>query len=92
VGIDPQTTSPGARQLCCLMGIGQNFAQAAADLKKVAGLSPSKEALRQVVEAEAVGVRAVRDGGQLPASWSAGQATLPDGSAAPPACTWASTG
>lgn len=79
LGIDQTTTSPGARQLCCIMGIGQDFQQARVDLKKVAGLSISKEKLRQLVEAEAKQVREVRDSGGLPASWSAKQAKLPDG-------------
>lgn len=79
LGIEEQTISPGARQLCCLVGIGQNFQQAAVDLKKVGGLSLSKEKLRQVVEAEAGEVRQARDSGSLPASWSAREAKLPDG-------------
>lgn len=79
LGIDQQTISPGARQLCCIMGIDQNFRQASVDLKKVAGLSISKEKLRQVVHAEARQVRQVRDSGALPASWSAKEAKLPDG-------------
>jgi len=79
LGIDRQTISPGARQLCCITGIGQDFRQAAADLKKLAGLSISREKLRQVVEGEAAQVRQVRDSGSLPASWSATEAKLPDG-------------
>jgi len=79
LGIDQQRTSPGARQMCCLMGIHENFRQAVADLKKLAGLPVSKEKLREVVEAEAAQVRQVRDSGSLPASWSAGAAKLPDG-------------
>jgi hypothetical protein len=79
VGIEQQTISPGARELCCLMGLAENFAQASVDLKKVGGLSASKEKLRQVVEAEAGRVRQVRDSGALPASWSASQAKPPDG-------------
>ena len=79
LGIDQNSTSPGAKQLCCLIGMGQNFRQGSADLKKVGGLSLSKEKLRQVVEAEAKQVRKVRDSGALPASWSAKQAKLPDG-------------
>lgn len=80
LGIDEQCISPGARQLCCLMGMGQNFRQAGVDLKKVGGLSLSKERLRGVVEAEARQVRKVRDSGALPARWSAKRAKLPDGS------------
>jgi len=79
LGIDEQKTSPGARQMCCLMGLHENFKQAVVDLKKLAGLPVSKEKLRQVVEAEAVRVRQIRDSGSLPASWSASEAKLPDG-------------
>jgi ribosomal protein S15P/S13E len=81
LGIDEQRTSPGARQMCCLMGIHENFRQAVMDLKKLAGLSVSKEKLREVVEAQASQVRQVRDSGALPASWSASEAKLPDGKA-----------
>jgi ribosomal protein S15P/S13E len=79
LGIDEQKISPGARQMCCLMGIHENFRQAVVDLKKLAGLPVSKEKLRQVVEAEASEVRQVRDSGSLAASWSASEAKLPDG-------------
>lgn len=79
LGIDEQRISLGARQMCCVMGMNENFKQAAADLRKLAGLSLSKEKLRQVVEAEAVRVRTLRDSGSLPASWSASEAKLPNG-------------
>jgi hypothetical protein len=79
LGIDQEAISPGARQLCCVMGVGQNFRRASEDLKKLAGLSVSKERLRQVVEAEASQVRQDRDNGTLATSWSAGEAKLPDG-------------
>ena len=48
-GVVQASISPGAKELCCLMGIGQDFAQAAADLKRVGGLLVSKERLRNVV-------------------------------------------
>jgi hypothetical protein len=76
LGVQQATITPGARQMCCLMGIGQDFAQAASDLKRVGGLSVSKERLRQVVEGQAQHVREVRDAGQLPAAWSAADAKL----------------
>lgn len=65
--------------MCCLMGMGENFRQAGVNLKKLAGLSVSKEKLRQVVETEAARVRQVRDSRSLAASWSASEAKLPDG-------------
>lgn len=79
VGVDQSDVTPGARQLCCLMGIGQDFDQARRDLKRVGGLSVSKERLRQITEGEGQQVRQARDSGALPAAWSADQARLPDG-------------
>ena len=79
LGIEHSDVSPGARELCALMGIGGDFDQAGRDLKRVGGLSLSKERVRQVTEAEGKNVRAVRDSGQLPAAWSADQAKLPNG-------------
>lgn len=79
LGIEKGRISPGARELCCIMGAGQNFRQSSADLKKVAGVWVSKEKLRQVVEGESRQMRKMRDTGQLPASWSASDAKLPDG-------------
>lgn len=61
------------------MGIGQDFDQARRDLKRVGGLSVGKERLRQLVEAEGKQAKRQRDSGQVPADWSADQATLPDG-------------
>jgi len=52
-GVAAASISPGAEELCCLMGIGQDFAQAAADLRRIGGLSVSKERLRGVVEGTA---------------------------------------
>jgi hypothetical protein len=80
VGMEESDVTPGARQLCCLMGIGQDFDQSRRDLKRVGGLSVSKERLRQISEGEGKRVRQVRDSGELPATWSAQQAKLPDGS------------
>jgi len=79
VGVGGSAVTPGARQLCCLMGIGQDFDQARRDLKRVGGLSVSKEWLRQITEGEGQQVRQMRDGGELPAAWKADEAKLPDG-------------
>lgn len=78
-GIDASNLSPGARELSCLMGIGQDFDQAGRDLKRVGGLSLSKERLRQVVELEARQACGVRDSGELPPAWFAEEAKLEDG-------------
>jgi hypothetical protein len=79
LGVETPNITPGARQLCCLMAIGQDFDQASRDLLKVDGLSVSRERLRQITECEGKVVRQVRDQGKLPAAWSAPQAKLPDG-------------
>jgi len=79
VGIDQSDVTSGARQLCCLMAIGQDFDQAGRDLKRVGGVTLSKERLRQITEGEGDRVRQIRDTGKLPAAWSADQAKLPDG-------------
>jgi hypothetical protein len=79
VGVEESDVTPGARQLCSLMGIGQDFDQSRRDLKRVGGLVVSKERLRQIVEAEGEQVRQARDSGQLPAAWRADEAKLPDG-------------
>lgn len=79
VGVGESNVTPGARELCCLVGIGQDFDQGRRDLKRVGGLSVGKERLRQIVEGEGERVRQVRDSGELPAAWSAQQAKLPDG-------------
>ena len=78
-GVAESSVSPGARELCCLMGIAQDFAQAAEDLKRVVGLSASKERLRQIVEGSAKQARAARDGGKLAPAWTAPQAKTDDG-------------
>jgi len=79
VGVEQSNVTPGARQLCCLMAIGQDFDQSGRDLRRVGGLSVSTEWLRQITEAEGKQVRKVRDRGELPAAWSADQTKLPDG-------------
>lgn len=79
LGIVQSNVSPGARELCCLMGIGSDFDQSSQDLKRVGGLSVSEERLRQITEGEGAEARKVRDQGQLPAAWSADDAKLPDG-------------
>jgi hypothetical protein len=71
LGMEAGHVSPGARQICCRLGMLQNFAQAAEDVLKLGGLKLGREKLRQVVEAEAAGVTALRQQGKLPAAWSA---------------------
>lgn len=79
LGVEQSNVTPGARQLCCLMAIGQDFDQSRRDLRVVGGLSVSKEWLRTTAESEGKQVRKARDSGELPAAWSAKEAKLPDG-------------
>jgi len=71
LGIEAGRVSPGARQICCRLGMLQNFAQAAGDVLSIGGLRVCRERLRQIVEAEAAVVTLRREEGKLPASWSA---------------------
>lgn len=71
LGIEAGRVSPGAKQICCRLGMLQNFAQAAGDVLSIGGLRVCREWLRQVVEAEAAAVTLRREEGKLPASWSA---------------------
>jgi hypothetical protein len=79
LGVAAGRVSAGAREICCRMGLVQDFAQGAADTQRIGGLPMSKERLRQIVEAEAAAVKALRDAGTLPAAWSAEQAAVRPG-------------
>lgn len=74
VGIEADTVSPGARKACCTLGIAEDFAPGAADLKPLAGLRVSKERLRQITESEGARVAQVRAEGTLPPAWWAPEA------------------
>ena len=56
------------------MGMIQDFAQAAEDLKQLAGLRVGKERLRQITESEGGRIAQIRAKGALPPSWSADEA------------------
>ena len=58
------------------MGMIQDFAQGAEDLRRIAGLAVSKERLRQITEGEANEVSAARAEGAVSPSWSADQAVV----------------
>jgi hypothetical protein len=70
LGIESGRVSPGARQICCRLGMLQNFAQGAQDVDRLGGLRLCRERLRQIVEAEAAAVTRGREEGRLPGSWS----------------------
>ena len=79
MGIDWSAVSPGAREICCTMGVIQDFAQGADDLGRITGLRISKERLRQITEQEGSTVSGVRRDGTLPPSWSADEARVDSG-------------
>jgi len=74
LGIAAGRVSPGAAEVCCRMGMVQDFEQGARDAGRIGGVPVSKERLRQVVEAEAEAARRARDAGDVPAAWAAEQA------------------
>jgi len=74
IGITLSKASPAAREACSTMGVMQDFAQGAEDLRRLTGLRISKERLRQITESEGTQVEALRGDGTLPPSWSATQA------------------
>jgi len=76
--------SPGAREVLCRLGMVEDFAGAAEDARRIGNLPVGRERLRQVVEAEAAAVTAARDGGRVPAAWSAADARVTPGDAAGP--------
>jgi hypothetical protein len=75
-GIDAGRVSPGARQVLCRLGMVQGFARAAADATRIGNVPVGKERLRQLVEAEGAAVARARDGGTLPAAWTAADARV----------------
>lgn len=79
IGIGSSAVSPGAREVCCTMGVVQDFAQGARDLGRITGLRISRERLRQITEQEGERVTQVRRDGVLRPSFSAEEAVV-DGS------------
>ena len=75
MGIESGRVSPGALQLCCTMGVIQDFAQGADDLRTFSGLRVSKERLRQITESQGREAARARESGVLKPAWSAAEAT-----------------
>lgn len=75
MGIAFSKASPAVREVCCTMGVMQDFAQGAEDIQRLTGLRISKERLRQITETEAAQVEALSANGTLRPSWSAQEAT-----------------
>jgi hypothetical protein len=76
LGLQTTAVSPGAAELCCTMGLIQDFAQGATDLQRLTGLRVSKERLRQITEREAQAVVRAQGTEQLPPAWTAPQARV----------------
>jgi len=75
MGLESGRVSPGALQLCCTMGVIQDFAQGADDLRTFSGLRVSQERLRQITESQGREAARVRESGVLKPAWSAAEAT-----------------
>ena len=79
-GIAASRVTAGAREICCRMGLTQDFAQASDDARRIGGLAVCKERLRQIVEDEAAAITHSRQSGTVPAAWTAEQiAASPQG-------------
>jgi len=79
VGIESGRVSPGALQLCCTMGVIQDFAQGRDDLRTLSGLRVGKERLRDITESQGREAARVRERGALNPAWSAAEATAGPG-------------
>lgn len=79
MGIESGRVSPGALRLCCTMGVIQDFAQGADDLRTFSGLRVSKERLRQITESQGRAAARARESGVLKPAWSAAEATAGPG-------------
>lgn len=77
LGIQDHRISPGARELCCRMGMVQDFAQGAKDLQRFSGVRVSKERLRQVTESTGAAAGRRQEEGLLEPSWSPADAKVP---------------
>lgn len=78
-GIASSRVSLGACEVCCTMGVVQDFAQGAEDLQRVTGLRVSKERLRQITEAEAAGIERAYAEQALSPAWRASEAMVAPG-------------
>jgi len=76
VGIEAGRVSPGAKELCCLMGVVQDFAQGSEDLQRCSGLRVSKERLRHITESVGAQAGRLQEEGGLPPSWSPSEARV----------------
>ncbi len=79
IGIDSSTVSSGAREVCCTMGVVEDFDQGAKDLARVTGLRVSKERLRQITEREGESVALARRDGKIMPAWLADEAQVDPG-------------
>jgi hypothetical protein len=68
-----------ARELCCLVGVDNGFAKAAAKLRKLGQIEVSPERLRTVVEIEGRRILEARRRALLKPDWDASDCAGPDG-------------
>ena len=61
IGLEGGIVSPGALQLCCTLGVIQDFAQGADDLRTFSGLRVSPERLRPIPESQGREAARVRE-------------------------------
>ena len=78
-GIELGSVSPGAREILTRLGMVEDFENAARDARRIGNLPICRERLRQIVEAEGRAVTEARNGGTLPAAWSATDARIAAG-------------
>ena len=75
IGIAASRVTAGACEICCRMGMTQDFGQGAEDARRIGGVLVSKERLRQIVEGAALAITQARQDGQVAAAWTAEQVT-----------------
>jgi hypothetical protein len=71
LGIDEESLSPAARELCCrVASAGVSFRKGAEDLRRLGQIQVSVERLRQISEAEGRRILGARQAGQVGPNWT----------------------
>jgi len=71
-----EVVSVGVREMVCRLGECRDFRSAAENLERLAQVRLSRETVRRLVEGEGAAVLAAEQAGDLPAGWSADDATV----------------